>query len=43
MLVVTGACGFIGRNLVFFLNNLGITNIILVDKKKNINFIKKFK
>jgi len=43
MLVVTGACGFIGRNLVFFLNNLGITNIILVDKKKNINLIKKFK
>ena len=32
-IVVTGACGFIGSNLVRALNRLAIDNIILVDKK----------
>lgn len=31
MIIVTGAAGFIGSNLVSHLNDLGITNLILVD------------
>ena len=31
MIVVTGAYGFIGSNLVRGLNGLGITNLLLVD------------
>lgn len=35
MIVITGARGFIASNLVKGLNNLGITNLILVDEKEN--------
>ncbi|HLU03151.1 MAG TPA: NAD-dependent epimerase/dehydratase family protein, partial [Advenella sp.] len=31
MIIVTGAAGFIGSNLVRGLNNRGITNILAVD------------
>jgi ADP-L-glycero-D-manno-heptose 6-epimerase len=38
MIVVTGATGFIGKNLVKKLNSIGLNNLILVDKiKKNSN------
>jgi ADP-L-glycero-D-manno-heptose 6-epimerase len=45
MIVVTGAAGFIGSNLVSMLNSLGIQKIILVDdfdrKEKNKNLLDK--
>jgi len=34
MIAITGALGFIGSNLVKKLNSVGITNIIIIDKKK---------
>jgi len=43
MIIITGAAGFIGSNLVAFMNTMGIENIVLVDlfdneiKKKNLN------
>ncbi|MBK4764869.1 MAG: ADP-glyceromanno-heptose 6-epimerase [Pantoea sp. Brub] len=35
MIIVTGGAGFIGSNLIKKLNNLGETNILLVDDLKN--------
>lgn len=35
-IVVTGACGFIGSNLVRSLNNLGLEDLLLVDDKAKI-------
>ena len=35
MIVVTGASGFIGSNLISGLNSLGITNILAVDDLTN--------
>jgi len=35
MIVVTGAAGFIGSNLVKALNNIGITDIIAIDNLEN--------
>lgn len=35
MLVVTGAAGFIGSNLIKALNNLGISNILAIDNLQN--------
>jgi ADP-L-glycero-D-manno-heptose 6-epimerase len=40
MIVVTGATGFIGRNLVKKLNFIGYQNLILVDKNKKNNILK---
>ncbi len=40
MIVVTGATGFIGNNLVKRLNSEGFTNLILVDKFKRKNSLK---
>ena len=34
MIAITGALGFIGSNLVKKLNSIGITNILIIDKKK---------
>ena len=35
MIIVTGAAGFIGSNIVRGLNNLGIDDILIVDNLKN--------
>ena len=45
MIVVTGGCGFIGSNLVKYLNSLKKKNILIVDnvtkkKKKNLRKLK---
>lgn len=46
MIIVTGGAGFIGSNIVRYLNNLGIDDILIVDnlsnpiKHKNLNRIK---
>ncbi len=44
MIIVTGGAGFIGSNLIRKLNNLGSSNIIVIDSiKKNIKNIKKIR
>lgn len=35
MLIITGACGFIGSNLIAFLNSLGFNDILAVDNLAN--------
>ncbi len=35
MYVVTGGAGFIGCNMVKFMNNKGIYNIVIIDNQKN--------
>jgi ADP-L-glycero-D-manno-heptose 6-epimerase len=45
MIIITGAAGFIGSNLTGYMNNQGISNIVLVDsfdnKLKNKNLLNK--
>lgn len=40
MIVVTGAAGFVGQNLVKYLNSKGYKNLILVDTLANKNYFK---
>lgn len=36
MIIVTGGAGFIGSNLIRSLNNIGYSNILIVDNKETI-------
>lgn len=40
MIIVTGAAGFVGQNLVKYLNSKGYKNLILVDSLSNKNYFK---
>lgn len=42
-IVITGAAGLVGQNLILYLRNNGYKNIIALDKQKdNLNILKKF-